>query len=377
MLVMHVITHLGAGGAEASLFQLVKNNQCDRQVVVSLRGLGVYGDQLRAHGVAVYTLDMGRGRISISGFKSLFGLIRKVRPDVIQTWMYHSDLFAGVVARLAFNNSVCWGIHHSNLDRDANSVSLLWIVRACAALSWIVPKYIISCSVRSKEIHKKWFYRKSIFSVVPNGYDIEQFNANDDKRAEFRQSIGVEEEVLLGMVGRWHPQKDHANLIKAMVLVNDKSPNLVRCVLVGNDMDSKNKSLTALIAKENAANYFILLGTSDDVPAVMNGIDIHVLSSCGEAFPNVVAEAMACQTPCIVTNVGDAALIVNDKGWVVPPSSSKDLASAVLKAIDLAKDEKSWNQRCISCRDRIVDKYEIGRVVEQYREVWKKALSGS
>jgi len=374
MLVMHVITNLAvAGGAEASLVQLVKNNQADQQVVVSLREHGENGKRLEELGIEVHSLHMPRGRVNVSGLKKLFKLIRTTRPDVIQTWMYHSDLFAGIVARIAGNKSVCWGIHHSNLNKDANSSALLWVVRACALMSWVVPKKIISCSVKSKEVHQAWRYRKSLITVVPNGYDIDRFNVDSVKRAAFREANGLSDEIVLGMVGRWDPQKDHEVLIKAMSYVNNNQEQALKCVLVGEGMDPNNTELMSLLAAQQMTDHFRLLGTTDDVPAVMNGIDIHLLSSRGEAFPNVVAEAMACETPCVVTDVGDAALIVGETGWVVPPRSPEALGKGIAQAITAMSDNPAWQQRCRDSRARIVGDYQIGKVVQLYRDVWQSA----
>jgi len=372
MLVMHVISNLGSGGAEASLYQLVKNNDGDQQIIVSLQDDGVYGNRLRQQGASVYCLNMTPGRVSFGGLKALFSIIKNTQPDTIQTWMYHSDLVGGIIAWLSGHRNVFWGIHHSNLDRKANSRTLLWVVRACAALSWFVPKKIISCSIRSMEVHQEWHYRKSKFTVVPNGYDIQRFDANIEKRKLFRQNLEVaDDEILFGMVGRWHPQKDHEVLIKALLEVNRETNRLVRCVLVGENMSAENKELISILNTQNAKHLFVLLGTTNDVPAVMNGIDIHVLSSQGEAFPNVVAESMACQTPCVVTDVGDAAIIVGKTGWVVPPQSPKALAAGIFAAMDAAKDTVKWNKRRLSCRARIVNEYEIKSVVDQYRKVWQ------
>ena len=114
------------------------------------------------------------------------------------------------------------------------------------------------------------------------------------------------------------------------------------------------------------------MGQTDNVSQVMNGLDIHVLSSSyGEGFPNVVAESMACGTPCIVTDVGDSFFIVGKTGWVVPPKNSIKLANAIEKALR-EKDTNKWNKRCNKARLRIKEKFSIGKMIMSYNEVWTK-----
>jgi glycosyltransferase involved in cell wall biosynthesis len=114
-----------------------------------------------------------------------------------------------------------------------------------------------------------------------------------------------------------------------------------------------------------------LLGRRADVPALMNALDLHVLSSVGEAFPNVVAEAMASGTPCVVTNVGDAAEIVGETGWSVPAKDSAALASAVSTALqELEHQPQRWTERRLAARSRIVDNFSLEQMVVQYNKVW-------
>ena len=110
-------------------------------------------------------------------------------------------------------------------------------------------------------------------------------------------------------------------------------------------MNKKNKILLNEIKKLKLVNYIKLLGPKNNISQIMNGIDINVLCSKSEGFPSVVVEAMACGTPCVVTNVGDSALIVDKTGWIVPPQNSTKLANAIGKALsEIGK--KNWNKRC-------------------------------
>ena len=103
----------------------------------------------------------------------------------------------------------------------------------------------------------------------------------------------------------------------------------------------------------------------------MSELNLHILSSNSESFPNVVAEAMACETPCIVTNVGDAAHIVGKTGWVVPPENPLKLAKKMAKALSEIGTKK-WEKRCIQARNRIKKNFDIERMVKSYNIAWNK-----
>jgi glycosyltransferase involved in cell wall biosynthesis len=371
MKVVHIITDLLDGGAEAILYRLIvatKNQVCHHVIV--LMDPAKYGPMIEAAGVRVDALDMPRGRVTPRGIWHLFSLLRASQGDVIQTWMYHGDLIGGAVARLAGHSSIAWGVHHSELDSTTMAFSTRMVVRACAMLSHVVPQRIVSCSQAGARIHRDIGYADK-FSVVANGYDTEAFRPNDEARARLRAQWRVPSGApLIGLVGRLHPSKDHRNLLKALARVRITRPD-VRCVLVGAGCDPAEPQLREMIDELRLADAVILLGQRNDVPSIMNALDVHVLSSTGEAFPNVVAEAMASGTPCVVTNVGDAALIVGPTGITVPPRDPEALAAAIGEILDERKlDSQRWQARRHAARDRIVENFSLPRMAIDYRRLW-------
>jgi glycosyltransferase involved in cell wall biosynthesis len=173
------------------------------------------------------------------------------------------------------------------------------------------------------------------------------------------------------MVSRYDPQKDHANLLKALSILRQKNIEF-RCALVGKHIDDSNKELTFLIKKLELDSNILLLGSRSDIPTVMNGLDLHVLASSSEGFPNVVAEAMACGTPCVVTDVGDASFIVGDTGWVVPPRDSQRLADTIELAIK-ESNRSGWVTRSIAARQRIEKNFSIDNMIRNYNAIWQEA----
>ena len=370
MRLLHIITCLDQGGAEAALYRLVSASPSFvRHTVVSMLDEGIYGLQLRECGATVHTLGMARGRLTLRGLRRLYRIVRQAKPDVVQTWMYHADLVGGVVARLAGVRAVVWGIRHTNLDPEFSSFRSRAVASLCVHLSGRVPA-AIACNAReAARVHQALGYRADRFAVIPNGYDLGMFSPDKAGRHRVREEWGIgPREMLLGMVARWDPQKDHTNLLRALGLLAGRGMAF-RCALVGSGMAADNRSLSDLIRKMGLQDRVILGGPRDDIPALMNALDLHVLSSANEAFPNVVAEAMACGTPCVVTDVGDASVIVGDTGWVASPRNAPELAERIQDAFEALA---GVGHELISerCRARIVEKFSLQKMVDAYLALW-------
>lgn len=371
MRVVHVITCLEQGGAEGVLFRLATfpSSQSTAHIVVSLQGLGFYGPRLLEKGIAVIPLGMPKGRVTLSGLHRLYGVLRNAQPDVVQTWMYHSDLIGGLVARFAGIRNLSWGVRHANLDRDKNSSMTLRVARLCARLSHLLPRAIVSCSEEATATHKAFGYDVTKFVNIPNGYDLNRFRVDAGARDATRRSWHVgQDELLIGCVARWDIQKDHSNLLRALRMLAQRG-FLGRCVLVGRNMDEHNADLMSLIHEFGVERQVMLVGPRDDIPAILNAVDLLVLSSSGEAFPNVLAEAMACGTPVVTTDVGDARMIVGDAGWVVRPQDPTDLANGLWDALDRLR---TTDRIVIAarCRTRIEQHFSLSKMVDAFEHVW-------
>jgi glycosyltransferase involved in cell wall biosynthesis len=371
LVVLHVISGLNDGGAEGALFRLCTNDSVNRHVVISMLDEGKYGSLLSNQGVEVLSLNMQRGRITLNGLLRLWRLISSHKPDVVQTWMYHADFVGGILAKLAGVKTIYWGVRHSNLSPGTVKRSTIWIARICAALSDYIPTKIVFCSSRSADLHKKMGYSGDKIVVIPNGYPLDQLVPDVTLRSDLRKKWGVAENVpVMGMVARFDAQKDHATLFKALSTIKHE----FNFILVGSGMDEQNKDLMVLLDQAKIKASVLLLGQRNDIPAIMNALDIHVLSSLGEAFPNVLCEAMACGTPCITTDVGDAALIVGDTGWIVPACEPQALADAINSALQNKDDFYSWSKRQELVRKRIFENFSIEKMVNSYQITWLETL---
>jgi glycosyltransferase involved in cell wall biosynthesis len=368
--VAHVIVGLEAGGAEALLFRIsTQESDVDHQVI-SLTDRGWYGAALEAHGIPVCYLRLGPLSSVLSGIFHLNHLIRSNPPDVVHTWMYRANIVGGIAARLS-GVPVVWAIHHSTLG------TLKWPSRLLAYLGGFaarfVPNFVINCSARSAAIHARIGYNAAPGMVIHNGYDPAAFYPDPSRRHTTRKSLELpDDSFVIGSIARWHPQKDIPNLLRAAAICRDRGIPIV-CLLVGDKLDAENAELLDAVHAAGAADIVRLLGRRSDVADLACALDLHVLASAdGEAFPNVVAETMLCGTPNVVTDVGDAAIMVGESGWIVPPCSSDKLANAIEDAYRESHERPSgWQRRSFEARALIADRFAFRKMASAYEAVWR------
>lgn len=370
MKIVHVIVGLNVGGAELMLYRLCRGlsvNTNDEHMVISLTTLGEVGPMLQARGISVIPLGM-------SGiFGALHGLIRLVRelrhakPDIVQTWMYHADLFGGVAARLVGVRKVIWGVRTTDINKGGSKSTIL-IRKFCAWLSGSVPTIIVCAAQASRKAHIKAGYSSSRMVVVPNGFDIEALVATAQERQILRMTHGVSnDELLVGSLGRFNQVKDHPTFIRAAGILAKQYDN-VKFLLVGRDLDCNNLQLMAEIKSTGYEDRFVLLGERHDVAACLKAMDIFCLHSLTEGFPNVLGEAMSMALPCVTTDVGDAAFLIGETGTVVPAHSPVELSKALAQL--LASSPEARLEIGKNANQRIIDNFTMKCAEHKFKNIY-------
>lgn len=364
-------TGLATGGAERMLVKLVSRlhgRSCEF-AIVSLLDAGTQGPALRDLGVPVAALQIRRP-LTLAALPLRLGwCVSRFRPDVIQGWMYHGNLAATIARRLAGSPArLFWGIRQTFYGMAQERPLTRLVIRTNAALS-AAPHRVVYNSTLSRAQHAAAGFRDGRGIVIPNGFDTDQFGPNPAHRAAVRRRLGIPEHAeVVGLVARDHPMKDHANFLAAAGRVAQARPD-VAFVLAGTGIDASNARLEALLVQAGLQGRARLLGEVADVQQLYPAFDVLVLSSAwGEAFPNVLGEALACAVPCVATDVGDAAAIVGEAGLVVPPADSERLATAIVEVLKLGPD----GRRALgeAGRERVERHYSIAAVAEQYRALY-------
>lgn len=371
--VVHVIVGLERGGAERMLERLASDPTAGglmRQQVISLGSLGPVGYTLRARGVAVHTLGMHSVGAAPVTLWRLRHLLKQLQPDVVQTWMYHADLLGGLAA-WSLKMPVVWGVRTTSLG-PGNSRLTRYVRRACANLSAWIPDAIIFVADAAKRSHMAAGYSNRVMQVVPNGFEIATRERVAELREAWRREHGlVATDVVIGWIGRFNPDKDVHSFVKAAGTVASSARSVV-IVMVGRGLDPDNKELQHWMRAQGQLQRVLLLGEQADTTACFCGFDMFALSSRTEAFPNVVAEAMAVGLPCVVTDVGDVRVLTGDTAHVVATGDSSAMARELLR---LVSDPAHRAHLAGMALERVTTKFSMAACARQFHKVYLDVLS--
>jgi glycosyltransferase involved in cell wall biosynthesis len=368
--VLHLITGLNTGGAETALYRLLGGTDLRRfpSVVVSLTGEGDLGPRIRALGVPVHALGMGGGAgRTLAAPARLLRLVRRERPDVLQSWLYHADLLGTAAARLGGVRALAWNLRCSQPAPGVSAQAPPPLLRLLRALSRI-PDVVVANARAGRDFHAALGYRPRAWKLIPNGIDLDAFGPSPELRARTRHALGIGAEVpVVGMVARYDPLKDHETFLRAAAALRARRGDVV-FVLAGRDVTDGNAALAARVEALGLCGAVRLLGPRTDVAALYPAFDVATLTSLAEGFPNVLAEAMACGVPCAATDAGDAAVVLGATGPVVPPGEPEAMAAAWESLLAVPAAERARLGR--ASRARIEAEFSLAAAVARYESLY-------
>jgi glycosyltransferase involved in cell wall biosynthesis len=338
-------------------------------MVISMRDHGELRQRIEALGIPVYSLGI---RGSLPGPRSvsrLVQIVRKTRPEVIHGWMYHGSLAAQFAAAFAHERpAVLWSVHQSLYSFAFEKWLTALVIRLDAFLSR-APRRIVYVSKTSASQHEAIGYKKERTLVFHPGFDTEKFAPSEEARLSVRRELGLQDDALLiGLIGRYHPVKDHGNFLRAAETLSQNHSN-VRFVMCGKGVDHKNAKLGSLIRERGLEGRTFLLGERQDIERIVAALDIAASSSCSEGFPNVVGEAMSAGVPCIVTAVSDLPEIVGPTGRIVTARDSVALADGIVELISIGRAGRQ--ALGASARALMIERYSLESSIAQYEAVYE------
>lgn len=366
--IVHIIIGLNVGGAELMLKRLILHSQQTGQFhheVISLTDLGVIGKDLKEAGIHVYTLNMKSVLSLFSIYFSLRQLLKKIKPDVVQSWMYHADLIGGLVAKSLGINNIIWGIRNTALDENSGIIKKA-IRKACALLSYNIPRKIICVANKAKTVHANIGYCEEKMLVIPNGFDINRFNVDNELGYRYRDELKIQhDKLVIGNIGRFTPAKNQVNFIKACLLLLEKGYDF-DIIMAGRNISLNNFEIKKLIGdKKN----FKLVDEINQPEKFYNAIDVFCLSSITEGFPNVLGEAMATKRVCLTTDAGDAKAILGNCGYHINDFTFNEIAKSIEINI-LSKERSNLKEVGDTARLEIIEKYSLEKIVSDFEKLY-------
>jgi glycosyltransferase involved in cell wall biosynthesis len=354
---------LDYGGAERQMVALAKGLQAagHQIMVVSFYPGGAFADELLAAGAQVRSLEK-RGRWDVFTFGvRLIRLLRLQAPEVLHAYLGVPNILAVLIRPFLRRQRIVWGLRASDMDWTHYDL----VTRALHGIEpWLsaFADLVIVNSHAGYRYATKLSYTKHKLVVIPNGIDVKGFHPNPEAGEGVRREWGIETgQFVIGLVGRIDPMKDHRTFLEAAARIIQRRSD-VRFVCVGSGAGAYKDEILAHARGLGLEEKLFWQPNRPDMKNVYNAFDILCSASISEGFPNVVAEAMACGVPCVVTDVGDSRQIVGDTGIVVDPRNPEALANGLERMIGNLESDTSLRE---AARARVVENFAVDRLVER------------
>ncbi|HEX4884748.1 MAG TPA: TIGR03088 family PEP-CTERM/XrtA system glycosyltransferase [Casimicrobiaceae bacterium] len=373
--IVHVVYRFAVGGLENGLVNLVNRLPREhwRHTIVSLTEVdAAFARRIERPDVEVLALHKAPGH-AVPLYPRLWRLFRERRPAIVHT----RNLAALEALPIAWLAGVPVRIHGEHgrdaEDPDGTNVRRQRVRRLFRPF---VTRYVALAPDLATYLVGPIGVPADRVDQIFNGVDTTRFSPATGRVPAPGCPFGPDD-VLIGTAGRLDPVKDHANLLRAfaraLALRQSQAPRL-RLVIAG---DGPERARVEALVREAGLEHSVwLTGERADVPDLLRGLDVFVLSSRGEGVSNTILEAMACGLPVVATRVGANADLVVDgtTGRIVPPSDSAALGDAIVAYADdptLAKDHGRAG------RQRAEQQFSLDRMVDRYHRLYLDAVGAA
>ena len=360
------ITELNIGGAERIVEQLATRLPRDRYdvKVACLYAPEAVGADIRAAGIPVIHLDM-RSKLDLRAPYRLFRLLREQNIHILHAHLFHANLLAATIGRLAQTPAIIATRHSVEMGGGHRE----WINR-------LVRSSRDAVVTVSREVYEAEARRSGIdpgkLVMIPGGVKISDFDEVDQVLVKrLRDEWGIQpESYLIGTVGRFVEPKGYIYLLDTLVRLRGQTSE-VKALLVGGGalrpaMEEKAEAL-------GLSDSVIFTGIRRDVPEILALLDVFVLPSLWEGLPIALLEAMAAGLPVVATRVGGVPEVVVDgvTGLLVPPRDPGALSEAVLTLLQAPDLRRKMGQ---AGQERVREHFSVERMVKQTEDLYVSLL---
>lgn len=368
MKIVHVIGSLALGGAETQLAKL-STEQARRGHDVTIILFDKFNTSLEhycaANGVELINSDLRKGKL-VSGIHRLYCILRKNCDSntVIQSWMYGADLFVSLCSIVMFLRSgryfrIFWNVRCTKFTGFVDfSLKRYLIALPCIPLSYLIPEKIICCAHVAQVEHGSWGYDKSKMTVIHNGFDESQYSL---KKCSY-----VDEFFVLGFVGRYDPVKNFpifVALVDQLLCAGYK----IKAYVAGRGYS--NELLEKLVSRPSVIDAIELKGQVDSMTDFYHEVDLLIVTSFSEGFPNVICEAALSGVDCLSFDVGDvSAILPNDN--IIKGRSTQ----VMLEKIESRLVNTGMNLGAAQVRASMLGRFSIQSTVEKYEMVYQRSV---
>lgn len=358
MRIVFLIGALSGGGAEAQVVNLAKGLRRRGHKVTVVTLWSVQSKEKKGlEGAGILCVSLAGGQSSYrpmrwAKFLLFPGRLRRVlrdeRPHILYSMLHFTNALGWLGAIGSGRITLVWGVRASNMKLN---LSRRLPERVCRLLSPTVSLMIANSYAGAEWVKRVKKFRPKRIEVVDNGIDTEAFAPVPGAKSRIRREFDIPNDApVVGLVGRMDPMKGHDLFLRAAGMVLKSQPEC-RFLIVGGGPEKYVSYIGSRIGREGVIDRVHLSGDRNDMAEVYSALDVLCLPSrYGEGWPNVVGEAMASGTVCVVSDVGDAARIVGGEGFVVTPGDAPELAKRVCDALGAGR---------LRPRDRILDNYRI------------------
>ena len=366
--VLLVIGQLSRGGAERQVVELSKglDKSKYRCIVCSLSRVVPLAEELRREGIEVIVLPK-RLPLDVTRIPRLANLIRREKIDIVHCYLISGNTWGRLATLFVPVSAVVASVRNALPKRP-------WVhLWAHRVLAYFTDAFVVNASMTKQIVMERYHVPADRISVIHNGIDLARFDVTVNVTQK-RQDLGLDpDRLVVGVVGRFHAQKDHRTFLQAARLVlEDRLDVQFLCVGEGGLLNATKKLAVDLGIRSRV----FFPGERRDIPEVMYVMDLLVLSSRWEGLPNVVMEAMAASRPVVATEVGGCPELVEGgkTGLLVPPRDPDALASAILEILRNSELSERMGRKG---RQRIEERFDRQLMIERTQDLYERLLKST